>query len=178
MHTGSLLPPPPGPRLRTGLVALAALAVFCGSLANDFVYDDVSLVLENPWLRSAEGLREAFSQPLFGYVDDLTEQDLGAGYYRPLAHVTYFLLRAVFGTAPWGYHLFLVLAHVLTSVLVAWLLRASLVRGRPGGAAEWAALAGALLFALHPIHTEAVAWVSGWMDVGVALAVLLAARLV
>ncbi|RKH38351.1 hypothetical protein D7V93_41250, partial [Corallococcus llansteffanensis] len=168
------------PGLQYALVALAALLVFAGTLANGFVYDDVQLVLENPWIRSVEGLRQAFAQPLFGFLESSTAQDPRHHYYRPLLHVFFFVLRQGFGLQAWAYHLALMLMHAAVSVLVLWLLRVCLRAGRPGseqGAGDWAALGGALLFALHPVHTEAVAWVSGAMDVGMALAVLLAARL-
>ncbi|MBJ6759365.1 tetratricopeptide repeat protein [Myxococcaceae bacterium JPH2] len=154
-----------------------ALLVYAGALANGFVYDDVSLLLENPWIRSLDGLRTAWGQSLFGFAEDPTEVQVGAGYYRPLAHVTFFMLRAVFGTSPWGYHLLLVLAHAAASVLVWWLLRFCLRRGQPSAPAEWAAVVGASLFAVHPVHVEAVAWISGWMDLGATLAVLIAVRL-
>ncbi|NOK33140.1 tetratricopeptide repeat protein [Corallococcus exercitus] len=162
------------------LVALAALLVFAGTLANGFVYDDVQLVLENPWPRSLAGVRDSFSQPLFGFLESSTAQDPQHHYYRPLMHVLLFGLRQAFGLQPWAHHLALMVMHAAVSVLVLWLLRGCLVADRAEptlGAGGWAAFGGALLFALHPVHTEAVAWVSGAMDVGMALAVLLAARL-
>ncbi|RKH11130.1 tetratricopeptide repeat protein [Corallococcus sp. CA053C] len=180
MDSSPLRPVPLRPALQYALVALAALLVFAGTLANGFVYDDGQLVLENPWIRSWQGMREAWGQPLFGFLESSTAQDPRHHYYRPLMHVFLFVLRQGFGLQAWAYHLALMLLHAAVSVLVLWLLRVCLRAGRPEseqGAGEWAALGGALLFALHPVHTEAVAWVSGAMDVGMALAVLLAARL-
>ncbi|RKH03567.1 tetratricopeptide repeat protein [Corallococcus carmarthensis] len=171
---------PPRPAVQYALVALAALLVFAGTLANGFVYDDVQLVLENPWVGSAEAMREVFSQPLFGFLESSTSQDPRHHYYRPLMHVLLFALRQGFGLQAWAYHLALMLMHAAVSALVLWLLRVCLAAdpsGPRGRASGWAALGGALLFAVHPVHTEAVAWVSGAMDVGMTLAVLLAARL-
>ncbi|GMT97151.1 tetratricopeptide repeat protein [Corallococcus caeni] len=175
-------PPLPRPAVQYALVALAALLVFAGTLANGFVYDDNQLVLENPWPRSLAGVQEAFGQPLFGFLESSTAQDPRHHYYRPLMHVFVFVLRQGFGLQAWAYHLALMLGHAAVSVLVLWLLRACLsparsTSGEGAGAGTWAALGGALLFALHPVHTEAVAWVSGAMDVGMTLAVLVAARL-
>ncbi|MBN9683150.1 MULTISPECIES: tetratricopeptide repeat protein [unclassified Corallococcus] len=169
--------PPPRASLQLLWVVLAALLVHAPALANGFVYDDVPLLLENPWLRSVDGLRAAFSHSLFGFVDDGADAGLGSGYYRPLAHVTFWLLRAAFGTAPWGYHLLSLLAHAAASVLVWRLLRTCLRGEGREDVSGWAALAGALLFALHPVHTEAVVWVSGWMDLSACLALLFTARL-
>lgn len=173
-------PRPPRPAVQRVWVALAALGVFAGTLLNGFVYDDVQLVLENPWPRTLAGLRESFGQPLFGFLESSTAQDARHSYYRPLMHVWLFVLRQGFGLQPWAYHLTLMLAHAAASLLVLWLLRACLSSARSAsgeGAGAWAVLGGALLFALHPVHTEAVAWVSGAMDVGMALAMLVAARL-
>ncbi|WP_147443618.1 tetratricopeptide repeat protein [Corallococcus sicarius] len=188
MDSRSPLPVPPRPGLQSLLVALAASLVFAGTLANGFVHDDVQLVVENPWLRSPSAMREVFGQSLFGFLESATAQDAHHHYYRPLMHVFLFVLRQGFGLQAWAYHLALLLAHAAVSLLVLQVLRACLsqrrgaVRGAAtpapdDAAAAWAALGGALLFALHPVHTEAVAWVSGAMDVGMALAVLLAARL-
>ncbi|MBN8226218.1 tetratricopeptide repeat protein [Corallococcus macrosporus] len=173
-------PLPPAPRSQAALVALLALGVFAGTLLNGFVYDDQQLVLENPWIRSLAGMREPFRQSLFGFLESSTAQDARSHYYRPLMHVFLFVLRQAAGPTAWVHHLALMLGHAAVSVGVLWLLRTCLVRGRPaaqGAAGDWAALGGALLFALHPVHTEAVAWVSGAMDVGMTLLLLVAARL-
>ncbi|NPC74503.1 tetratricopeptide repeat protein [Corallococcus exiguus] len=167
----------PRPARQVLLVVLVALLVHTPALVNGFVYDDVPLLLENPWLRSVGGLQAAFSHSLFGFVDDGADAGLGSGYYRPLAHVTFWLLRAVFGTASWGYHLLLLLAHAGASVLVWRLLRTCLRGEGREDASGWAALAGALLFAVHPVHTEAVVWVSGWMDLAATVALLVTVRL-
>nr|BDT36848.1 tetratricopeptide repeat protein [Myxococcus sp. MH1] len=163
------------------VVSVAAL-VYAGALFNGFVYDDVQLVVENPWLRSWSGLANAFTHPLFPSDDGpipVTARGPAASYFRPLAHVLFFSLQAVFGLEAWGFHLVLLLLHAAVCALVLWLLRACL-KAREAGAsssAEWGALVGALLFAVHPVHTESVAWVSGCMDVAATLLVMLAVRL-
>lgn len=164
--------------LQAAAVFLAALGIYAGTLHNGFVYDDIPLLLENPWIRSWGALGEAFRQPLFAFHEYAAEHDPSSGYYRPLAHVVFWLHRELFGERPWGYHLGLALLHALTSVGVLRLLRLALARPRPPGPVEQgAAFFGALLFALHPVHTEAVAWVSGWMDVGASAGLLFAVLL-
>ncbi|MCP3061898.1 tetratricopeptide repeat protein [Myxococcus sp. K38C18041901] len=170
------------PRTQVLLVALTAALVYAGTLSNGFVYDDVQLVVDNPWLRSWSELSNAFQRPLFpvedGAIND-SARGPAASYFRPLAHVLFFAQRAVFGLEAWGFHLVLLLMHAAVCALVLWLLRACLKVKEPGAspAAEWGALAGALLFAVHPVHTESVAWLSGCMDVAATLLVLLAVRL-
>lgn len=86
-------------------------------------------------------------------------------YYRPLVLLSFALDRALWGGAAWGCHLTNLLAHAA----VAWgvgTLAAAL------GASAGAALAAALLFAAHPVQTEAVTYVSGRTDVLCALFVV------
>ncbi|QSQ13522.1 tetratricopeptide repeat protein [Myxococcus landrumensis] len=168
--------------IRSLLIFITALGVYAGTLRNGLVYDDNQLVVDNPWLRSLDGLGDAFVKPLFAFEDSPIEQaerSHAEAYFRPFAHVLLFAGRTLFGTTAWPYHLLLMLLHAVASVGVGWLLRTCL--RRPDGSltaeAEWAALAGALLFAVHPVHTEAVAWVSGCMDVSATLLVLLGVRL-
>ncbi|WP_338864187.1 tetratricopeptide repeat protein [Myxococcus stipitatus] len=170
------------PFLRSLLIFITALGVYAGALRNGLVYDDIPLVVDNPWLRSLERLGDAFANPLFAFEDSPIEQSdrsPAQAYFRPFAHVLLFLGRSLAGTTAWPYHLVLMLLHAAASVVVGWLLRTCM--RRPDGSltseAEWAGLTGALLFAVHPVHTEAVAWVSGCMDVSATVLVLLGVRL-
>lgn len=83
-------------------------------------------------------------------------------YYRPTTTASYLLDRRLGGDAPFAFHLSVVLAHALVSVLVAVLCRRSLPASP---AADRAAVAAGLLFAVHPVHTESVAWAAGRSDV-------------
>lgn len=86
--------------------------------------------------------------------------------FRPLCTLSFRLNYAVHGLRPWGYHLLNVGLHVLVTALFTAFTRPLLGRG------PWSLLAG-LLFASHPIHTEAVAGVVGRADVGAAAFFLL-----
>ncbi|KAK6318026.1 hypothetical protein J4Q44_G00113170 [Coregonus suidteri] len=86
--------------------------------------------------------------------------------YRPLCTLSFRLNHALGGLEPWGYHLVNVGLHGAVTALFTWLARLLL------GGGLWSLLAG-LLFASHPIHTEAVAGVVGRADVGSALFFLL-----
>jgi tetratricopeptide (TPR) repeat protein len=161
--------PSPAQRwLQLALVCACAALAFANTLANGFVWDDQLLVLSNPWLEGPQHLGDIFGTHFWGFA---SRGDLSRNYYRPLVHVTLLLCRAAFGLQPWGYHLVMLLGHMAVSGLV---YRVGLLfcAQRPGG---WlAALAAGLLFAVHPIHTEAVAWVAAINDVAMALGVLLA----
>lgn len=160
-------------RLQLALVCTCAALAFANTLANGFVWDDALLVQSNPWLDGPQHLGDIFGTHFWGFA---SRADLSRNYYRPLVHVTLMLCRAAFGLKPWGYHLVMLLGHVAVSGLV---YRVALLftgerssEGRPGG--HLAALAAGLLFAVHPIHTEAVAWVASINDVALAVGLLLA----
>lgn len=95
-------------------------------------------------------------------------------YYRPVTVFSYLLDLALFGPkASAGPHLLNVLYH-LASTGCAWLLARELLARRAAGTA--AATLAATLFAVHPIHTESVSWITGRSDV-LATALLLPALL-
>jgi len=80
--------------------------------------------------------------------------DEWVNYYRPLFLLWVRINEAVFGIQAWGWHLTTILAHVLSTLLVYFLVwRLGVERN--------VALLAALLFGLHPAHIEAVAWISG-----------------
>ncbi|XP_016130121.1 transmembrane and TPR repeat-containing protein 2 [Sinocyclocheilus grahami] len=89
--------------------------------------------------------------------------------YRPLCTLSFRLNYALGGLDPWGFHLVNVVLHCATTALFSSLSSLLL------GSGCWSLLAG-LLFAAHPIHTEAVAGIVGRADVGAALFFLLALR--
>jgi tetratricopeptide (TPR) repeat protein len=145
------------------LAALPALAllVYLNSLGGGFVWDDRFLVLNNPRVQSLHHLGDLLTSD---YVF-VAETDLAYGYFRPLASLSLVADWAIWGADPRGFHLTNVLLHAAATLLAA-LLAARLGLDR---AAAWAVGA---LFAVHPIHTESVAWIAGRTDV---LAFLLAA---
>jgi tetratricopeptide (TPR) repeat protein len=155
------------------LVGLAAAAVYVFTIEYDFVWDDVTLVAENAYIRS------------FGFVGEYFRRDyavLSHGslsikwYYRPLLALSFLTDYQVWRANPAGFHLTNVLLHLVSSLLVA------LLAGRLSGCAVVAALAG-LFFAVHPVHVEPVAFVAGRVDslvtafvVAAIVAVLMAQR--
>lgn len=129
------------------ILGTIALAAFLNSLGNGFVLDDRGTIVENPFIRDLADLKTIFVIPYWReYSGDLL--------YRPLVIVSYAINYAVGGLGPFGYHLVNILLHAGNSTLVYGLL-SQLFRQR--GLAMMVAAA----FALHPIHTEAVANVSG-----------------
>lgn len=160
-------------RLALGVAGIA-IAIYLNALPNGFVYDDHALVRMNPALGDASRLGAFFRGDLWsGLGKDATN------YYRPLPALVVAAVHGVAGETPWAYRLVNLLLHALASVLVLRLLFDLFDRDGGGADAarprlESAAFAGAALFAVHPVHVEAVAWISGLMDVACGALALLA----
>lgn len=153
------------------LVALSALVIYLGTFGHGFVYDDADQVVGNPWIRDPRNIPAIFTSGSWDYVG------VGSNYYRPVMHLVYMAAYSVFGLWAPGYHALNVAVHAGASVLV--FLLAEHVLGRGGRSGRAVAIAGAagLLFATHPIHTEAVAWIGGVPDLSFTLLGLLSVYL-
>lgn len=136
------------PAIEPFVVAAAAALAYVNSLGNGFALDDVPLVRDDPRIRSLSNLPGLLLEPYWN------EEGPASGLYRPLATVSFALNRAVLGAGPAGFHVVNVLAHATVSALL-W------AAARAAGAGRLASLLAGLLFALHPVHTEAVANVAG-----------------
>jgi tetratricopeptide (TPR) repeat protein len=144
------------------ILTAAVFLVFGQSLKNEFVYDDHQMVERNPVIRTLDPATH-----LGG--DFWARRESSFAYFRPVVTWSLALNRATLGTAPWGFHLVNLLVHAAT----AWLLFLILWRfGQP--AVAWL---GAAIFAIHPVQTEAVAWIVGRTDLLATLFLLLAALL-
>jgi len=139
------------------VLALVAAAVFANTLRNGFTLDDRTLLEEDPRIASLARVPEILTG---GYRHGPTNS-----LYRPLTVLSFALNRAVTGPAPWGFHLVNVLLHAAATILVFRV--GSALLGNPP-----VAFIAALLFALYPIHTEAVANVVGRAEILVAIGVL------
>lgn len=163
---------------RAALAALAVVitvAVFSPALQNGFVYDDHTQVLKNPWITDLRYIPDILSSSLWSY----------SGYtsntYRPMLHLLFMASYFAFGFKPWGWHLVNIIVHAINALLVfgvaSRLLRPSGEETPSGVRAEAPSLLApffaALLFALHPVNAEPVAWVSAVTELTFTLFFLL-----
>jgi Flp pilus assembly protein TadD len=140
--------------------AAAGALVYLGSLANSFTLDDVALVRDNPQIRWPIDLPGVLVSP---YRPD----DAASGLYRPLTILSLAANRALTGPGPFGFHAGNVLLHAAVCGL-AWFA------ARGAGRYYGTALVAALVFAVHPLHSEAVANVAGRAELLAAAGVLAA----
>jgi tetratricopeptide (TPR) repeat protein len=120
------------------LFIVATLVAYFPALTGDFLWDDAGHVT-NPALQSWSGLLRIWFEP------GVTQQ------YYPLLHSAFWLEHGIWGDATLGYHLINVLWHATSACLLVALLRRLAVPG---------ALLAGLLFALHPVCVESVAWIA------------------
>lgn len=140
-------------------VALCALIPHVGALWNGFAMDDLYIIAWNPLVHSISGVWKAFAAPYW-------PPDLGGQMYRPLPLATYAIDWATAGGHPAWFHALNLLWHVAVTVIVAALAR--------HWAGFTAGLVAGLLFAVHPVHVEAIANVIGRGELMAALGVSLA----
>lgn len=138
------------------LVAAATFAAFLPCLQNGFVWDDRSLLLVNSGFRGLDPERLWWMFTTFH-----------TGPYMPLTWLSYALDHQIWGMNPFGYHLTSLLLHCANGALFYGvslrLLGKAAGRSAPG--LPWAAGLAALLFSVHPLRAESVAWITERRDV-------------
>ncbi len=143
------------------LLIAAALAFLTSlnSLTNYFAYDDLWMFVEVPFIHSIRNLPSVF------FTNPWTPVDFAGPvfpYYRPLIAAFHIVEYYFFGTRAEAYHLVNVIIHTIVTGLVFTVLKK--ISERPK-----LAFIAAALFAVHPVHAESVAWISGVPDMLVAL---------
>ncbi|MBI5234367.1 MAG: hypothetical protein HY880_08430, partial [Deltaproteobacteria bacterium] len=137
------------------IIFIVSSVVYLNILPNGFIHDDNNQIVENPWLRDFRNLPAIFFSSVWSFLEEKGQSN----YYRPVMHLVYMADYTIFGLKPWGWHLTSLVINSLNSVMV-FVVTLKLLREKAANAAIPAA-AGALLFAVHPVHTEAVAWAAG-----------------
>lgn len=150
-------------QLLTGVLAITALA-FVNALDGQFVYDDRLQILKNPTLTSLANIPRMFTQGVWQFLNEGDKTAVGP-YYRPIFNIALIVNHQLFGLEVFGWHLFSIALHLAVVFLVYRLAR------------QWkltfqTAAAAALLFGLHPVHSESIAWIAALPDPLAAVFVL------
>ncbi|MDO8283022.1 MAG: tetratricopeptide repeat protein [Thermodesulfovibrionia bacterium] len=142
-------------------VAAATFLVFLPALQNEFlIWDDDTLISDNLHIRSLDlnTVKWAFTH-------------VGLTTWHPLIFLSFAVDYAVWGLDPWGFHLTNNILHALNALLVFFLVFRVVSLAMPEKNAEGfnempliAGIVTALLFGLHPLRVEAVAWVTARKD--------------
>jgi protein O-mannosyl-transferase len=161
----------PGPAGRAGsrrdgyiyaFLFLVGVLPYLNTLWASFVYDDNYQIVQNPYVRSFHYLKQILTTPVWSFK----YARIPTNYYRPLMSLEYLVLYKVYGPLAYVFHLANVLAQGSVVILLYAVTR-RLFDSKP------IAFVAALLFALHPVHTEAVAWVAAVPDLQLAAFLLI-----
>jgi tetratricopeptide (TPR) repeat protein len=156
------------------VVAIAVVAVYARSLPAPFIFDDLNSIVENPSLERLWPPIGDAARP-----GPLNPPRLAPTSRRPLVNLTFALDRRIAGLDPRWYRALNVLLHAVTALMLAAVVRRTLAlpyfsADVPKRAAERLAVAVALLWAVHPLNTETVAYVTQRTEILAGLAYLTA----
>jgi tetratricopeptide (TPR) repeat protein len=135
------------------LLGAVAFIVYVGTLAFGFVYDDRVQIVGNTTITSWSYVPGYFAHHIWYLIDPR----FAANYYRPIFLLWLKLCYSMFGVSPAGWHFASVALHITATIQVFWLARRLMKN-------QTAAAIASLLFAVHPVHVESVAWISGATD--------------
>ncbi|RWS26690.1 transmembrane and TPR repeat-containing protein-like protein [Leptotrombidium deliense] len=135
------------------LLIAICMITYSNSLWCDFVFDDISAVVANSDLRSNEtSFLDLFLHDFWGTAIGL---ELSHKSYRPLTVLTFRLNYSMHELDPFGYHLINLVLHTVVTLLFHYFSSKCLFKD------EETAVISSVLFAVHPIHTEAVTGIVG-----------------
>ncbi|HKP02400.1 MAG TPA: tetratricopeptide repeat protein [Chthoniobacterales bacterium] len=144
-----------------GIVLLLTALAFANSLTGEFLYDDWYQIERNPQIKSWTFLPSVFSHHVWAF--SATENMPVSGlYYRPIFNLALLIIYQLAGSSVIGWHLVSLLLHLGATALVYRL-------GRLWNFEKVAAALAALIFGLHPVHVEVVAWASALPDLMLGL---------
>lgn len=136
------------------IVAIFSFLVYYNSLQNDFVFDDESVV------QNYMAIRDLSNIPKYFTAQEGFHKVIGR-YYRPVISTSYTIDYAIWNLNPFGFHLTNVLINTIASLLLFAILLRLFKKYKHGLLASFIST---LIFTAHPVHTEAVSWVSGRTD--------------
>ncbi len=137
------------------LVLVVTLVTMLPAVRGELVYDDLLMVAQNPLITDFGNVGAVFAGAYWDFLDE--SEAARIGYWRPLTAVALMVGHALGDGAPWAFHALSILCH-LVATAAAFFLAKRLARSAAVG--FWTAL----LFGLHPLHVESVAWITALND--------------
>ena len=136
-----------------GIALLMTALAYLGTIHFHFVYDDAPQIIQNPSLTSWHSIPALFQASNWKFL----LPNWAGNYYRPVFMCWLLVNRMLWGLNPAAWHMATVVLHLLATCLAFVVARQILGDGIQAGFA-------ALIFGLHPVHIESVAWISGATD--------------
>ncbi len=129
------------------ILAVVPVVLFSKALYFGFVWDDTGTLFK---------ILPHYKH-LFAVFKSVNIPEFPNTYYRPITFLSWYIDQQIWGVNAFGYHLTEVLLHAMNVVLVYFLAKKLLSKY---SLAQWGAFATAMLFAVHPVQTETVCWIS------------------
>lgn len=155
-------------------ITLLIFLAYSSSFQNSFQYDDFHVIVKNPAVKDLAYCHQFFLNPQLG--SGIVKETDG---YRPLLMISYALNYSVGGLDVFGYHLLNFILHILCTIFVFHIILlllgiASKEEGPETTSNQMTALFAGLIFALHPVQTESVTYITGRSSLLTALFFLVA----
>ncbi|MFH0731701.1 MAG: tetratricopeptide repeat protein [Candidatus Omnitrophota bacterium] len=146
------------------LIIILGCIVYFNSLNGAFLCDDNNLIEDNPNIKSWSNIKKIFTQDIGQNIGVAAGGEYN--FYRPLQMLTYMADYFLWGQNPTGYHITNSILHILAALSLYWLIGILF--------SDWLiSLFCALFYVIHPVHTEAVSYISGRADPLALLFILL-----
>jgi protein O-mannosyl-transferase len=154
--------------LRTKFIILAVIGlVFYGnSLSNGYALDDNGVILGNGYVqKGVSGIYDIMTNDAYSsYLQQMhASQNFTGGRYRPLSIVVFAIEQSLFGNSAFIRHFVNILFFIATIIAIFYFLSSFLLKKIPRG--EDCAFLAAILFAIHPLHTEVVANIKSFDEI-------------
>ena len=134
------------------LIIILGAAVYANSLSGKFVWDDHLLIGDNVYIESWANLPKIFTSGITAGARVIENS-----FYRPLQIVTYLINYSLWGLNPGGYHLTNIILHIIVAICIYQFVNLLFSDSA-------LALLTGIFFVVHPVHTEAVTYISGRAD--------------
>lgn len=133
------------------IIILAGFFAYINAYQNQFLWDDEFNIQRNVFIRSFSNISKIFT----------TNGGAGAGrldnFYRPVKLIAYTIVYSIFGLQPWPFHLLNVCLHIANALLILFLINKIFKK-------ELLGFFTALLWVVHPTHTEAITYISATQE--------------
>jgi tetratricopeptide (TPR) repeat protein len=145
-------------KVKYAILIIISLCFYANSFRNEYVLDDEAVIQRNEYVQKGfSGIAKILSTDAYDsyYKQSNANQKLSGGRYRPLSIVLFAIEHQLWGESPHKRHAVNILLYILCVLSIFYFLRNYLFKALPNG--EDIAFIAALLFAIHPLHTEVVA---------------------
>ncbi len=145
-------------KVKYAILAILAICFYANSFSNEYVLDDEAIIQHNEYVQKGfSGIGKILTSDAYDSYFKQTQanQHLAGGRYRPLSIVLFAVEHQLWGESPQSRHVVNILLYVLCVLAIFYFLRNYLLKKMSYG--EDIAFISAILFTIHPIHTEVVA---------------------